>query len=72
LFLGCIMAIEFTVPSIKLDQEIDMNTKTEGIIAIIAALLVLFSAMWDPRVSIAVSFIALTGFGIYKFVHKNG
>jgi len=26
-----------------------MNTKTEGTIAIIAALFVLFSAMWDPR-----------------------
>jgi len=48
-----------------------MNTKTEGTIAIIAALLVLFSAMWDPRVSVAVSIVALLGLGIYKFMHKN-
>jgi len=48
-----------------------MNTKTEGTIAIIAALIVLLSAMWDPRVSVVVSIAALVGFGIYKFVQKN-
>ena len=48
-----------------------MNTKTEGVIAIIAALLVLFSAMWDPRVSMVVSIAALLGLGIYKFFQKN-
>jgi hypothetical protein len=48
-----------------------MNTKTEGIFALIAALVVLFSAMWDPRISVAVSVVALLGFGIYAFVHKS-
>ena len=48
-----------------------MNTKTEGTIAIIAALLVLFSVMWDPRVSVAVSIVALLGFGIYKFLQNK-
>jgi hypothetical protein len=48
-----------------------MNAKTEGTIAILAALLVLFSAMWDPRVSIAVSVVALVGLGIYKFAQRN-
>lgn len=48
-----------------------MNTKTEGTLAIIAALIVLFSAMWDPRVSVAVSIVALLAFGIYKFAHKQ-
>jgi hypothetical protein len=47
-----------------------MNTKTEGTIAILAALLVLFSAMWDPRVSIAVSLVALVALAIYKFKQK--
>ncbi len=47
-----------------------MNTKTEGAIAIIAALLVLFSAMWDPRVSIVVSLATLIAFGVYKFTQK--
>jgi hypothetical protein len=48
-----------------------MNTKTEGMLAIIAALIVLFSAMWDPRVSIAVSILSLLGLGIYKFVQRQ-
>lgn len=49
-----------------------MNTKTEGTFAIIAALIVLFSAMWDPMVSVAVSIIALLGFGIFKIIQKSG
>ena len=48
-----------------------MNTKTEGTIAIIAALIVLFSAMWDPRISVAVSIIALIVIGVYKFTQNN-
>ena len=47
-----------------------MNTKTEGTLAIIAALLVLFSAMWDPRVSVTVSIVALAAIGVYKFAQK--
>ena len=49
-----------------------MNTKTEGTLAIIAALIVLFSAMWNPLVSVAVSMVALLGFGIYKYIQKSG
>ncbi len=49
-----------------------MNTKTEGTFAIIAALIVLFSAMWNPYVSAAVSLVALLGFGMYKFLQKSG
>lgn len=48
-----------------------MNTKTEGTLAIIAALLVLLSAMWDPRVSVVISILALLGLGIYKFVDRH-
>jgi hypothetical protein len=48
-----------------------MNTKTEGTLAILAALLVLFSAMWDARVSVGVSILALLGLGIYKFVQRQ-
>ena len=48
-----------------------MNTKTEGTLAILAALLVLFSAMWDPRVSVGISILALLGFGISKFVRRQ-
>lgn len=48
-----------------------MNAKTEGTIAVLAALLVLFSAMWDPRVSVVVSIAALVGLGIYKLIQKE-
>ena len=48
-----------------------MNTKIEGVFAIVAALIVLFSAMWAPRVSVAVSIVALAAFGIYKFMQKD-
>lgn len=56
---------------LQINKENEMNTKTEGTLAIIAALLVLFSAMWDPRVSIVVSLAALVGLGIYKLLQKN-
>jgi len=42
------------------------NGRTQGWAAIAAALLVLLSAMWDPRVSVAVSLIALLGIGIIQ------
>jgi hypothetical protein len=51
-------------------KEREMNTKTEGTFAIVAALIVLFSAMWNPLVSVAVSAVILIGFSIYKFVQK--
>jgi len=48
-----------------------MNTRTEGTIAILAALLVLFSAMLDARISVAISVAALAALSIYKFVQKD-
>jgi hypothetical protein len=48
-----------------------MNSKTEGTLAILAALFVLLSAMWDARVSAAVAILALAGLGAYKLVHKS-
>ena len=48
-----------------------MSTKTEGTFAIIAALTVLFSAMWNPIVSVVVSIVALLGFGLFKLTQKN-
>jgi hypothetical protein len=48
-----------------------MNTKTEGTFAIIAALIVMFSAMWNPLVSVGISIVSLLGFGIYKYIQKS-
>lgn len=47
-----------------------MNSKTEGTVAIVAALLVLFSAMWDPRISAGLAVVALLGLGLYRLLRK--
>jgi hypothetical protein len=48
-------------------KECIMDNKTEGTISILAALFVLFSAMLDPRVSVALAAIFLIGLAIYKY-----
>ena len=48
-----------------------MNTKTEGAIAIVAAIFVLLSAMWDPRISLILSVVALVGLGVYRIMQKE-
>jgi hypothetical protein len=48
-----------------------MNTRTEKIMALVAALLILLSALWDARIGIAVSIVALAAFGIYKLINKD-
>ena len=47
-----------------------MNSKTEGTVAIVAALLVLLSAMWDPRISAGLAVVALLGLGLYRLLRK--
>jgi Co/Zn/Cd efflux system component len=44
--------------------------KADGIFAIIAALLVLFTNLIDPVYSVALAIILLVGFSIYKFVKR--
>ncbi|MFH1802445.1 MAG: hypothetical protein ABH864_03260 [archaeon] len=46
------------------------SSKQEGTMAVIAALLVLFSAMWDPWISLTVSLILMIAFAIWKFSGK--
>ena len=48
-----------------------MNARSEGTIAVTAALFVLISAMWDPRISAAISVVALAAFGIYRLVLRG-
>jgi hypothetical protein len=45
-----------------------LNSKQEGTFAVIAAMIVLFSSMWDPIISVIVSIVALVAYGVYKFV----
>jgi Co/Zn/Cd efflux system component len=48
----------------------DMNDKTEGIIVILAAFFVLFSAMIDPMVSAVIAIGILSCIGIWKISNK--
>ncbi|MCP4612438.1 MAG: hypothetical protein GY845_27385 [Planctomycetes bacterium] len=48
-----------------------MSNKTEGIINSLAAILVLFTAMLDPRISVGIALVFLLGLGIYNFTRKT-
>jgi multisubunit Na+/H+ antiporter MnhG subunit len=48
-----------------------MNNQTEGLFAIIAALIVLFSAMLNPIVSVVISVAALGVYGVYKLTARK-
>lgn len=46
------------------------QNKQEGWFAVIAALIVLFSAMWDPVISVVLSIVFLLIFAINEFRKK--
>jgi hypothetical protein len=48
-----------------------MSNKTEGLINGLAALLVLFTTMLNPWISIGLAVTFLIGLGIYHFTRKN-
>ena len=48
-----------------------MNKKMEATVAVLAALLVLFSAMWDARVSAGVAVVALLALAVYKLASSS-
>lgn len=48
-----------------------MNGRTEGTIAIVVALFVLLSAMFDPRISAGIAVVALAALGIYRLMQKE-
>jgi len=56
---------------VRMPWRITMTDRSEGILAVIAALLVLFSAMVDPRVSAGLALLVLIGYAVYKFVPKR-
>jgi VIT1/CCC1 family predicted Fe2+/Mn2+ transporter len=48
-----------------------MNSKPEGVMAIVAAFFILISAMLAPLVSALVSLVALATFGILRLLSKE-
>lgn len=58
------------VRDMKREMYMSMNKKT-GTISVLAALLVLFSAMIDPKVSMIVAAAALICLGVHHFVKRR-
>jgi hypothetical protein len=50
---------------------VEMDEKTEGTLAIVAAFFVLFSAMVSAEVSLALSVVFLVALAAYKFLNAN-
>lgn len=50
---------------------IDMPNKIQGVLAIVVAIIVLFSAMWNPMLSIVLAVVALVVFGFFQFYAKR-
>jgi predicted membrane protein len=48
-----------------------VKAKIESIFAIAAALLVLFTAMMEPYISVGIAVTLLVALGIYKFVKRQ-
>ena len=48
-----------------------VKAKIESIFAIAAALLVLFTAMMDPYISVGIAFTLLGALGIHEFVKRQ-
>jgi hypothetical protein len=48
-----------------------LSEKTEATISIAAALLVLLSAMFDPRISAGLAVVFLVALAVYKFTRKT-
>lgn len=48
-----------------------LTNRTEGTLEILAALLVLFSAMLDPRISVILAGVALIALALYRFSLKE-
>jgi hypothetical protein len=50
-----------------------MSDKTEGILDNLTAILVIFTAMLDPRISVGLATVFLIGLGVYRFLqcHKR-
>ncbi len=49
-----------------------MSEKAQGTLAIVLALLVLLSAMWEPVVSLSVAITALLLIGFYQLTGHSG
>lgn len=47
-----------------------MSDKTESMMAVLAAVLVLFTTILDPRISAGLAIVLMIAFAVYKFIKK--
>jgi hypothetical protein len=59
------------IPNVRWEGEDDLTHRKEGALEIAAAILVLFAAMLDARISFAIAAAALIGFGLYHLLKKT-
>lgn len=57
---------------VRIHREHKVSNKTEGIINTKAAVLALFPAMLDPRVSVAIAVVALAAMAVYHLRSRGG
>jgi len=55
----------------KKSHKVTKKYDEEGVFAILASILVVFSAMIDPIFSVVLSFGLLLGYGIYRIIKKR-
>ncbi|MFC1927555.1 hypothetical protein ACFLW7_03150 [Chloroflexota bacterium] len=66
-FLHCSIDKGVLMSLIRLIKNV-VKTEMESIFAIVAALLVLFTAMMDPYMSVGITVTLIVALGIHKFV----
>ncbi len=52
-------------------MEVELDDKTEGMLAILAAIVVLLTAMLDPMISMGISVVCLVALATYKLLHAH-
>jgi hypothetical protein len=52
-------------------RRMTMNDRIDGTLSILAAFLVLFAAMLDPRIAAGIAILFLVGLSIYKFARHG-
>jgi hypothetical protein len=65
-----ILLLELPV-NVQYQMEVETNARIEDTNVIAVVLRVRFTAMWDPRISLVVSIVALAALGVERFFRKE-
>jgi hypothetical protein len=67
-----VVANALLFPNTRGERGIPMSERSEGTVEIVAALLIMFSAMLDPRVSVTLAILFLSALAMYKLNPSRG